>query len=99
MSPKSRYSVAGVILLLTGVRVLGKNYNLTIGPTMTIASDEMSAYALIDEYNAGNWLAKFDVLQVSGNRFTSELQLTSYADLGPNSFVALPASSSIVFPD
>ena len=69
----SRYSVAWVTtLLLAGVRGLGQNYNFTVSPNMTIASsssssssDEVSAYGLIDEYNAGNWLSKFDVLQVS----------------------------------
>jgi len=71
----SRYSVAWVTtLLLAGVRGLGQNYNFTVSPNMTIASsssDEVSAYGLIDEYNAGNWLSKFDVLQVSSTIYVS----------------------------
>ena len=56
--------MACAALLVAGVRALGQNFNLTVDPEMTINSDDFSAYALIDEYNAGNWLSKFDVLQV-----------------------------------
>ena len=60
----SRYSVLCAALLVAGVHALGQNFNLTVNPNMTISSDDFSTYALIDEYNAGNWLSKFDVLQV-----------------------------------
>jgi hypothetical protein len=48
-------------LLLAGARALEMNWNTSMATNETFSIQA----ALIDEYNAGNWLSKFDFQTVS----------------------------------